>query len=268
MKAASGLFAFGRLFAFALVMSLYFLTSFPFLFFLKKWPLKTRSLLQHQVRFYARVFRLILGLKAVVHDPHGFFYSRKNFLIVCNHLSYLDILVACDSPCLFVTSQDMRKTPFLGWICELAGCVFVERRRRDKEIFREIKTLRESLKGGLRVTIFPEGTSGNGEEVGAFKSALFEAALAAETPVLPAALAYTKVGGEAVNPHNKDRVCWYGGMSFFPHFWSFLKAGGGECELKIFSPLFPDQFANRMDLAKEAHKKVKTSYGRPHALGP
>src|SRR5579872_4536660 len=54
-------------------------------------------------------------------------------LLVCNHLSYLDILVLASlTPCAFVAKQEVRHWPVFGWFARLAGTVFVYRERRGQ----------------------------------------------------------------------------------------------------------------------------------------
>src|SRR4051812_41812140 len=53
--------------------------------------------------------------------------ERRNFLIVSNHMSYLDVLIIASVwPSVFVTSVDMGEKPFLGTMIELGGCILIE----------------------------------------------------------------------------------------------------------------------------------------------
>src|SRR5262249_41938524 len=64
-----------------------------------------------------------LGIKSLSELPQG--------LYVGNHLSYLDVLVISSHvPACFVTSVEIRDTPGLGIIVQMAGCLFVERRNK------------------------------------------------------------------------------------------------------------------------------------------
>jgi 1-acyl-sn-glycerol-3-phosphate acyltransferase len=52
-------------------------------------------------------------------------------LLVCNHLSYLDILVLASlAPCVFVAKSEVKLWPVFGWFARLAGTVFVHREKR------------------------------------------------------------------------------------------------------------------------------------------
>ncbi|RYZ83634.1 MAG: 1-acyl-sn-glycerol-3-phosphate acyltransferase, partial [Proteobacteria bacterium] len=85
--------------------------------------------------------------------------ADTNFLYVGNHTGFVDIFaVSSLIPALFITSQEMRETPGLGTLCEMAGCLFVERRRRS-QIMNELGTIAEALREGHTIVLYPEATS-------------------------------------------------------------------------------------------------------------
>ncbi len=142
---------------------------------------------------------------------------KKNALLVANHLSYTDIMVlASQTPTCFVTSVEMKQTVGLGWIVQLAGCLFVERRDK-KNIHNEVKEITMALQSGFNVVIFPEATSTNGEELLRFRSPLFQAAIDAGVDVKTLAINYQKVDGHRISIANRDLVAWYGDMTFMAH---------------------------------------------------
>lgn len=145
-------------------------------------------------------------------------------LLVGNHLSYIDaIVLAAMTPCHFVTSIEIKNTPVLGQVCQLANCLFVERRSR-KYLSNEVADISLALKQGRSVVIFPEGTSTNGDQVLRFKRPLFQAALDARVPVQTFCLNYS--GFE-----DRDDVCWYGEMGFFSHLKRFFALDSLEVEV-------------------------------------
>lgn len=137
-------------------------------------------------------------------------------LLVGNHLSYVDALVLASlSPCHFVTSIEIKKTLGLGQICQLANCLFVERRSRNF-LTQEIAEISQTLRQDRKVVVFPEGTSTNGEKVLRFKRPLFQAALDSKRPVQTFCLNY-------LGFNERDDICWYGDMKFIPHLRRFFK---------------------------------------------
>lgn len=205
---------------FTLTLCSYFLISSVLSVLSKLYPSMTKKPTLNLIGAYAKFCLRFMGIEVKAQGlqqmPHG--------LIVCNHLSYIDVLIlAALKPACFVTSVEIKETPVLGQICQLAGCLFVERRSRQN-LSQEVAELSYALKTGIPVLIFPEGTSTNGEEVLRFRRPLFQAALDAQVPVVALSLNYLELDGAYVNKHNRDKICWYGEMSFLPHLWSFFQA--------------------------------------------
>lgn len=184
----------------------------------------------------------------------------ENFLIVGNHLSYLDVLIyATMYPCCFVTSVEVRDTFFLGHLCKLGGCVFVERRNR-KGLRGEIKEIEDALAYGLNVIVFPEATSTNGESVLRFKRPLFQSAITVGKDVLPVVLNYTKINNKGLSIENRDLLFWYGDMEFAPHFWKFLNLDSIRCEVKTLPPITDTDSREITDLSETAHALIEKDF--------
>jgi lyso-ornithine lipid O-acyltransferase len=185
----------------------------------------------------------------------------KHGLYVGNHLSYLDILVFSSRISTgYVTSVEIRETPVLGRLCELAGCLFVERRSK-LNLRQEIQDLKRGLQEGLNVTVFPEATSTNGEGVLRFRRPLFQAAVEASVPVIPFTINYRRIGGHVASVANRDLVCWYGDMDFLPHLWALCGAGPIEVEVSIHSSLSPALCNNEPEeISSKAHTLVAQSF--------
>lgn len=138
-------------------------------------------------------------------------------LFVSNHMSYLDIMILSSiMPSLYITSVEVEKTFFLGLMSKLGGSLFVERRSKTK-LLEEIDRIASVLKMGFSVTLFPEGTSSNGEKVLPFKGALFSTAENAGVPIQPICIKYELVNGKPVTAKNRDLLYYYGDIVFFPH---------------------------------------------------
>lgn len=176
-----------------------------------------------------------LGLKIQVKNPAGIDPSAARYLIVSNHLSYLDVLVISSwLPSAFVTSMEVRQTPFLGKICLYAGSLFVERRQATS-VRRDLKDLSRNLKSGINVAVFPEATSTNGAQVLPFKRGLLAAAQLSGVNILPVCINYTHIDGKRVDLNNRDVAFYYGEMNFFPHLMRLLRAKSVNVELKILN---------------------------------
>ncbi len=184
----------------------------------------------------------------------------RNYFIVCNHMSYLDILVLSSiQPAVFVTSVEMEKTFFLGDMAKWGGSFFVNRinRRKMKE---EVLALQDLLQQGFNVFIFPEGTSTNGLELLPFKKSLFRVPFQTQFPILPVCLKYKTIDGEPFSEKNCDRVCWHGDMTFGPHFLQLMSLNKLEVEVTYMEPLDPQNFESHGDLAMAAQKSIEQAY--------
>lgn len=247
-----------KLLAFAIVIFLYLALSFVIICMNFFSMAKSRELLLHLVRLVGKAGISILGIKVTV---KGEMPSVNNhFFIVSNHLGYLDIfIIAKYFPAVFVTSVEMRETKFLGEVCYLGGCHFVERRSL-KKLAREIREIAETLKDNMNVVLFPEAKSTNGEKVIDFKPSLFEAARRQNSVILPLCLNYRKLDGEAITLKNRDEVFWYGEMSFFPHFLNLLNKRSIEVDLNVLSTLESQRFKDRNELADKTYDLISKQY--------
>ncbi|MCB9072809.1 MAG: 1-acyl-sn-glycerol-3-phosphate acyltransferase [Bdellovibrionaceae bacterium] len=188
------------------------------------------------------------------------FAQNKTYFMVCNHMSYLDLLfLGSGVPAVFVTSVEMKNTPFLGDISRFGGAYFVERRDRSK-IPGEVKDLSNLMHHGFNVFVFPEATSTHGMHILPFKKAMFNAAIAAEVDVLPICLRYEEINGEPFNEHNKDRICWYGDMPFFPHFRQVMGLHSLKVSVNYLEPISIKQFPDRTALAEAAYNQITQFY--------
>lgn len=218
-----------------MLIGVYFILALPLFPFIYISEYKAKKVISYIV---ALVSWLILKLMRVKVKNLGEIDKSKNYYIVSNHLSYVDILVICTRmPSVFVTSMEMKKTPVLGQITDLAGCLYVERRNRSN-ISNEIKNIIEALQNGLNVTVFPESTSTNGEQVLPFKRSLYQSAIESGVDVLPMTLNYTKLNNEKITTKNRDLVFWYDDMTFADHLYKLcMSASSLEVELKAHSPI-------------------------------
>ena len=168
-------------------------------------------------RFRAGLFRLtcrallrLLRFEVRVSGP----LPRAPYLLVTNHLSYLDVIVlASRLPARFVAKKEVRSWPLLGLLCKGFGTIFIDRSDR-RDIPRVLAEILASLSRGEGVILFPEGTSSSGDEVRSFRSPLLAQAAYEHRPVHAAALRYRTPDGE---PPARDAVCWWGEVPLFPH---------------------------------------------------
>jgi 1-acyl-sn-glycerol-3-phosphate acyltransferase len=210
-------------------------------------------------RFALRAMRIEVEIKGDIKP------ANQNVLFVCNHLSYLDMMVlASVAPSVFVTSIDMGEVFFLGQMAEIGGSLFIERRNRDR-VEKDIEQIAQALRDGFDVTLFPEGTSGNGEKVLPFKKSLLIAAKQAGRQIQPLTLTYRSIDSEPFSGKNHDRVCWYGDAKFLAHFFGLLSRRSVTARVEFHAPLLIREKDCRDTLAKWTHQIISDSYGRQMA---
>lgn len=116
-------------------------------------------------------------------------------MIVANHISWIDIFVINAAlPSAFVSKEEVRHWPIIGWLAAKNDTVFLRRGSRG-----HAKIINEQVAGilaqGKLVAVFPEGTTTDGRSLLHFHAALLQPALVAGRPVLPVALSYWEVDG-------------------------------------------------------------------------
>ncbi len=144
----------------------------------------------------------------------------RPFLLVSNHLSYLDIpLLASIRPARYVAKVEISSWPLVGWMCRSVDTVFVDRSSR-RDVVRVAQEMRRALDEGDGVVLFAEGTSTRGDAVAPFQAPLLASASRTGEPVHAVAVRY-EVADDQV-PADRS-VSWWGGMPFGSHIIQLLR---------------------------------------------
>jgi 1-acyl-sn-glycerol-3-phosphate acyltransferase len=206
--------------------------------------------------FYHRCCCRILGLRIrVIGSPT----ARRPVLFAANHVSYTDITVLGSViPGSFIAKAEVADWPFFGWLAKLQRSVFVDRQARNTAVHRDV--ISQRLASGDALILFPEGTSGDGNRVRPFKSALFAAAQRAEgsSPVIvqPVSLAYTRLDGMPIGRFYRPLFAWYGAADLAPHMWAMAGLGTVEVVVEFHPPTFLTDCGSRKALAAYCHARV------------
>jgi 1-acyl-sn-glycerol-3-phosphate acyltransferase len=170
-------------------------------------------------------------------------------LLVCNHLSYLDILVlSALAPCVFVAKREVKQWPILGWFAKMAGTVFVHRQQRAQAV-QAVDEIEAVLRAGAVVVLLPEGTSSGGETVLPFKSSLLEPATR-QTHSLAAGLLQYEFGDGDVS----EEVCYWKDMTLVPHLINLCSKRAVRVSVR-FNHLREGN-TDRKQLARQLHAEV------------
>lgn len=218
---------------------------------------KRRRFFTHNVFVFAKWGMWFMNVKVIAKNVPS---EENHHLMVSNHMGMLDVIaLASIRPSLFITSVEMQRTPGLGLLCEMGGCLFVERRNRAG-IPREIQQIREALKQGLNVTLYPEGTSTNGEKILPFKKSLMTSAAGSGAPILPLVVNYTHVNGEPMSDRWRDTVCWYGDISFESAMWRMFAAREIVVEIEFLQEIHIHSDEQRREIAAMAQGRIEAAF--------
>lgn len=176
--------------------------------------------------------------------------SAVQGMIVANHISFLDIFaINALAPAAFVSKDDVRAWPLIGWLCAYTDTIFIERgSRRAAHATRE--NLVAHLKEGRLVSVFPEGTTSDGHDVLPFHGALFQSAIDAGATITPVVLRYSDRSG-----NHSAAADYVGDTSLLECFWSIACANELVVQLEVLQPI-SSEGADRRHLAAHAHHMV------------
>ena len=200
----------------------------------------------------------ILRIKVIIKNKE-IFESEKNWYIMGNHMSYIDILMLlANFRTLFITSKEMGAKPVLGQICFFGGSFFVER-RKITNLGEEIPRISRTLGEGLNITLFPEGRCSNGQGLLPFRSALIEAAVSSGVNVLPLCIMYTNISGRPVKVSDFMTIGYFNGLPFPRQFKKMLMEKNLTAEIEILEPI-KTAGKDRKEIKNEIFEKLNYRY--------
>ena len=201
-----------------------------------------------RVQTWAREFLALWGVEVrVVGEP----VVLGPALMVCNHISWLDILVLhAVRHCRFVSKADIRRWPVIGMLAHRAGTLFIERERRS-DARRMVHDMSAALLASDVLAVFPEGTTGAGEGLLPFHANLLESALRANAPVQPIYLQFMEKGQGRIS-HAADYV---GDDTLIGSVWRLLRAPTIEAVLH-FAPLQTANGRHRREWAQDLRQQM------------
>jgi len=218
---------------------------------------------------YHRLLCRMFGIRVtVVGRP----IRDRGVLFAANHAGYFDILVmSATMPVSFIGKKEVNTWPLFGLMARLQRTVFIDRQRRG-DVGNARDVLRERLRAGEALMLFPEGTSTDGNHVLPFKSALMgavEADIGTDAdgrkiyaPVQPVTISYVAMHGIPIGRENRPLYAWYGDMDLLPHVWEALKSGPLDVVVEFHDPLTIGPGRGRKQIAHEAEAIVRAGHIR------
>ena len=180
---------------------------------------------------------------------------KQDVFYVANHTSWIDIpAIGGASGSAFVSKAELRAAPVVGWLSTLNRTIFVSRDDR-LGVAEQIDTLRNALAGNWSVTVFPEGTTGDGRALLPFRTSLLQV-LDPPPPgvmVQPLWLDYGAIGPE---------IAWLGEETGQNNALRLLaRKGSFRLRIAFLDPFSPADFAGRKAIASEAKRRIEIAAG-------
>lgn len=204
------------------------------------WKEPKRSVLSQRLfAIWLDVFFVLSGVRRVIKGKDQF-KQNENYVVVCNHNSFMDPPLTSSSipgTAKTIAKIEMAKIPLFGIIYK-RGSVLVNR-KSDRSRAESYIKMKEVLKQGWHMCIYPEGTRNKGREpIQPFHDGAFRLAVDTKKPVMPAVIFYTKL----VLPHDKTFYFW-------PH----------RVEMHFLPPVYPDG-KTAQELKVYVHEQMKNYY--------
>lgn len=171
-------------------------------------------------------------------------------LIVCNHISWLDIFVLnAVVPMRFVAKADVRRWPLIGWLCARAGTLFIQR-GNARAAARMNTLLCDLLRQQQCLAVFPEGTTTDGAQVAHFHASLLQPAIDAGVALHPLALRYEDTDGL-----RSVAAAYHADISFGSSLWTLLNTPHVYVRVHVGAAI-ASQGQERRILAQQAYTRI------------
>ncbi|WP_225871500.1 lysophospholipid acyltransferase family protein [Qipengyuania atrilutea] len=177
--------------------------------------------------------------------------KERRVLMLANHVNWLDILaIAGTSGTAFVAKSQVRDTFLVGWLASLNRTIFVARENR-MDVSSQIDAVRGALTDDMSLTVFPEGTTGGGQSLLPFKTAMLKV-LEPPPPgvmVQPVIVDYGALAewigwtGDETGAENAKRV--------------LARRGTFPLRIHFLEPFDPSEFAGRKAIGEEARRRME-----------
>ncbi len=198
--------------------------------------------------------RRLLGILGVRLDLGRPPHLTSGALLVCNHVSWLDIyLISSAVRVHFVSKAEVRAWPVAGWLAGKTGTLFLERNRRA-DTARVNAAIHALMGEGAWVAVFPEGTTSDGRGLRRFLPSLLQPAVELGCPVVPAALRYRTPGGEL-----STAAAYIDDMSLWQSLLKIVSEPGLIAELHFGAPIASK--GHRRELAAQVEAAVARLLG-------
>lgn len=217
--------------------------------------------------------RWVLRLIGVRVHLSGKMADQRPLMLVANHVSWADIMVLGSiGELCFIAKDEVRGWPGINALALMQRTVFIDR-DRQREAGRQANSIAARLIDGDVMVLFAEGTTGGGNQLLPFKSALFGAAQAAiqraglrEIHVQPVALAYNTLHDMPLGRYHQSLAAWPGELTLFPHLKQFLLEGAFDVDVAFGPALVFTPETRRKPFAREVESEIRGLFARLRRL--
>jgi 1-acyl-sn-glycerol-3-phosphate acyltransferase len=189
----------------------------------------------------------ICGARVKVHGTP----LKRDVFYIANHLSWIDILaLGGASGTAFVAKAELATAPLVGWLAGLNRTVFVSREDR-LGVADQINRLKEALADNWSITVFPEGTTTDGQSLLPFKTSMLRVLEPPPPGVLvqPVVLDYGAVA---------EWIGWIGTEAGVDNAKRLLaRKGSFRLEVHFLEPFDPRDHSGRKAIAAEARSRIE-----------
>lgn len=160
-------------------------------------------------KIWMKFFFFVTGCSLKLKGKNNF-HPGENYIITCNHNSFMDVLVATPSipgANKTIAKAELAKIPLFGLVYK-RGSVLVDRKDKDSRKNSFIK-MKKVLSMRMHMCIYPEGTRNKTDlPLTPFHDGAFKLAVETQTAIMPTLLFNTR----KILPAGKQFYFWPSGM--------------------------------------------------------
>ncbi len=174
--------------AWALFLFILFVLTCYFYAVFKYWQKGKRAFFElfELYQWWSNTWMKLTRMKLEV-EGSEYFNLRKDYIMVGNHSSSLDIFAMASSvpiPFKALAKKELQDVPVMGFLFK-TGCIHVDRNNPESRR-KSIEEVKVELALGYSILIMPEGTRNKtSKPLGEFKDGAFRIAIETQTPILP-----------------------------------------------------------------------------------
>ena len=224
------------------------------------------------VKYMAVFMKILLILASIKIVKHGQISKKRPLLVAGNHISVFEIATF---PVMFggsfISKNDVRHWPLVGYIANKFGVVFID--RRPSHAMDALKLVQDEIaKISYPLYIFPEGTTTNGAYVKEFKSSLFNVAEGTDVTLQPVVTQYCFHDGTPIDEENlAEHFAYFDNAkqtqgpkcsrerSAFGQIFHVMVLGGFTVNVYMLPPP-PLAGKDRKEMANAMHKIISDKY--------